>query len=200
MLCFRAVEVSSCFSGPSAVFLTLQGQDAPSSVVFALLSSFFCVFIGSKLLSKISLLCPVRGFASLIRTGSALISLILSYILAAASISCSWFLAVSAGFKLPYSSPWVRPKRSPNVHHSQPFLLLPHPAVTQRACFWALAAGRWQAVTQSQRCTGSMDAWHGPWQGTPAASSPSLRHHPSSCTQVYGRPIWVGPILSRTIH
>lgn len=72
--CFGAAKVSSCFSGPCAVFSTLLGQDAPSAAAFAALPSFF-VFVGSKLLSKTSLLCPVRGFASLMQDQALFLTL-----------------------------------------------------------------------------------------------------------------------------
>lgn len=115
---FCTASGPSCFSWPCGVFSTSLGQAASSSPLFALLlSSFFFFFgfwvlvffslllIGSNLLSNISILFHSGALQAGCR--SPLASHSLWFCPLSGQISCSQFLAVLVGFKLPFSGPWV---------------------------------------------------------------------------------------------
>lgn len=104
---------------------------------FCVLAFFVLLLIGSKLLSNSSVLCSVRGFASWM-LDQPFTSHSLWFCPLPRRISCSQFLAVLVGFKLPFSGPRVRLHSS---HTSLDPALFPHSSHSQGIFFPSSGCG-----------------------------------------------------------
>lgn len=109
----------------------------PALIFFCVLAFFLLLLIGSKLLSNSSVLCSVRGFASWM-LDQPFTSHSLWFCPLPRRISCSQFLAVLVGFKLPFSGPRVRLHSS---HTSLDPALFPHSSHSQGIFFPSSGCG-----------------------------------------------------------